>query len=65
MIFTVSPPYTDEGIIAIATWWKRNGDMMALISEVYINLGMQQLISQHWIIFLVLSVFPTAVCDGS
>lgn len=44
LIFTVSPPYTDEGIIAIATQWKRNGDMTTLTSEVYINLGTQQLI---------------------
>lgn len=41
LIFTIPPPYVDEGIIAILALQKGYGGTMTLTSKAYINFGMQ------------------------
>lgn len=58
LIFTIPPPYTDEGIIAILTLQKGYGDTMTLTSKVYINFGMQSSrFTQHDVLLSMFKAF--------
>lgn len=58
LIFTIPPPYVDEGIIAIPALQKGYGDTMTLTSKAYITFGMQSSrFTQHSALFYMFKAF--------
>lgn len=58
LIFTIPPPYVDEGIIAILALQKGYGDTMTLTSKAYITFGMQSSrFTQHSALFYMFKAF--------
>lgn len=58
LIFTIPPPYVDEGIIAILALQRGYEDTMTLTSKAYINFGMQSSrFTQHSTLFSMFKAF--------